>query len=142
MIDIDGVIYKIDIDVLMAWVSETPSCEKNISTITTLNYPLSDEDIIEKEVSESKATLNDTMNNIRYDLIRNLINTLFTTLNDVVTYSLKDLTVGQKIAFNTLFAKNIIKEVKINKYEHRNVIPNSLRRRTRNGQCFDYIYKI
>ena len=29
-----------------------------------------------------------------------------------------------------------------NKYEHRNVIPNSLRRRTRNGQCFDYIYKI
>ena len=115
MIDIDGVIYKIDIDVLMAWVAETPSCEKNISTITTLNYPLSDEDIIEKEVSESKATLNDTMNNIRYDLIRNLINTLFTTLNDVVTYSLKDLTVGQKIAFNTLFAKKIIKEVKINK---------------------------
>ena len=115
MIDIDGVIYKIDIDALMAWVSETPSSEKNISTITTLNYPLTDEDIIEKEVSESKATLNDTMNNIRYDLIRNLINTLFTTYNDVVTYSLKDLTVGQKIAFNTLFAKNIIKEVKINK---------------------------
>ena len=115
MIDIDGVIYKIDIDALMAWVSETPSSEKNISTITTLNYPLSDEDIIEKEVSESKATLNDTMNNIRYDLIRNLINTLFTTYNDIVTYSLKDLTIGQKIAFNTLFAKNIIKEVKINK---------------------------
>ena len=121
MIDIDGVIYKIDIDALMAWVSETPSSEKNISTITTLNYPLTDEDeeIIEKEVSESKATLNDTMNNIRYDLIKNLINTLFTTytnnLNDIVTYSLKDLTFGQKIAFNTLFAKNIIKEVKINK---------------------------
>ena len=119
MIDIDGVIYKLDIDALMAWVSETPSSEKNISTITTLNYPLSDEDIIEKEVSESKATLNDTMNNIRYDLIKNLINTLFTTytnnLNDIVTYSLKDLTIGQKIAFNTLFAKNIIKEVKINK---------------------------
>ena len=118
MIDIDGVIYKIDIDALMAWVSETPSSEKNISTITTLNYPLSDEDIIEKEVSESKATLNDTMNNIRYDLIRNLINTLFTTytnnLNDIVTHSLKDLTFGQTIAFNTLFAKNIIKEVKIN----------------------------
>ena len=109
MIDIDGVIYKIDIDVLMAWVAETPSCEKNINTITTLNYPLTDEDIIEKEVSESKATLNDTMNNIRYDLIRNLINTLFTTYNDIVTYSLKDLTFGQKIAFNTLFAKNIIK---------------------------------
>lgn len=116
MIDIDGVIYKIDIDVLMAWISETPSSEKNISTITTLNYPLTDEDIIEKEVSESKATLNDTMNNIRYDLIRNLINTLFATntnnISEVVAYSLKDLTFGQKIAFNTLFAKNIIKEVK------------------------------
>ena len=117
MIDIDGIIYKLDIDALMTWVSETPSSEKNISTITTLNYPLTDEseEIVEKEVSESKTALNDTMNNIRYDLIRNLINTLFTNINDVVTYSLKDLTVGQKIAFNTLFAKKIIKEVKINK---------------------------
>ena len=117
MIDIDGIIYKLDIDALMAWVSETPSSEKNISTITTLNYPLTDEseEIVEKEVSESKTALNDTMNNIRYDLIRNLINTLFTNINDIVTYSLKDLTIGQKIAFNTLFAKNIIKEVKINK---------------------------
>lgn len=120
MIDIDGIIYKLDIDALMAWVSETPSSEKNISTITTLNYPLTDEgeEIVEKEVSESKAALNDTMNNIRYDIIRNLINTLFTTytnnLNDIVTHSLKDLTFGQIIAFNTLFAKNIIKEVKIN----------------------------
>ena len=111
IIDIDGIIYKLDIDALMAWVSETPSSEKNISTITTLNYPLTDEgeEIVEKEVSESKATLNDTMNNIRYDLIRNLINTLFTTytnnINDIVTYCLKDLTFGQKIAFNTLFAK-------------------------------------
>ena len=76
------------------------------------------EEIVEKEVSESKTALNDTMNNIRYDVIRNLINTLFTTytnnLNDIVTHSLKDLTFGQTIAFNTLFAKNIIKEVKIN----------------------------
>ena len=120
MIDIDGIIYKLDIDALMAWVSETPSSEKNISTITTLNYPLTDEseEIVEKEVSESKTALNDTMNNIRYDIIRNLINTLFTTytnnINDIVTYCLKDLTYGQKIAFNTLFAKKIIKEVKIN----------------------------
>lgn len=118
MVDIDGILYKIDIDALMAWVSETPSSEKNISTITTLNYPLTDEDeeIVEKEISENKTTLNDTMNNIRYDLIRNLINTLFTTytnnINDIVTYTLKDLTFGQKIAFNTLLAKNIIKEVK------------------------------
>lgn len=118
MIDIEGILYKIDIDALMAWVSETPSSEKNISTITTLNYPLTDEDeeIVEKEISENKTTLNDTMNNIRYDLIRNLINTLFTTytnnINDIVTYTLKDLTFGQKITFNTLLAKNIIKEVK------------------------------
>ena len=121
MLDIDGVIYKIDIDALMAWVSETPSSERNVNTITTLNYPLTDEgeEIVEKEVSENKTTLNDTMNNIRYDLIKNLINTLFIMHTDETyttsPFNLSGLTVGQKIAFNTLFAKNIIKEVKKNK---------------------------
>lgn len=120
MIEIDGVIYKIDIDELMKWVSETPSTEKNINTITTLTYPMSEDDedeIVEKEVSENKSSLNDTMNNIRYDVIRNLINVLFTTYtnngNEVTVYTLNDFTFSQKIVFNTLLAKNIIKAVKI-----------------------------
>lgn len=117
MIDIDGKYYKIDLDALMAWVVETPSSEKNINTITTLSYPVvnENEEIVEKEISETKSTLNDTLNNVRYDIIRMMINEVFTTftnnMNEMTTYSTKDLSFGQKIAFNTLLAKKIIIEV-------------------------------
>lgn len=119
MIEIDGKFYKIDIDKLMSWVSETPSSEKNTNTITTLTYPISDEndsDEFQKEISENKSTLNDTMNNIRYDFMRNLLTVLLTTytdeLNNPSTFLLKDLTFGQKIAFNSFIAKDIITENK------------------------------
>lgn len=117
MIDIDGKYYKIDMDALMEWVVKTPASERNINTITTLTYPIDsdDEEIVEKEISENKSTLNDTLNNVRYDFVRIMINTLFTTftnnMNEIVTFSIKDLSFGQKIAFNTLLAKNIITEI-------------------------------
>lgn len=117
MIDIAGKYYKIDIDALMAWVSETPTSEKNTSTITTLTYPITEEedDVVEKEISENKSTLNDTMNNIRYDLIRNIINVLFSLSTNETDgtpiFSLKDLSFAQKITFNTLLSKKIIIEI-------------------------------
>lgn len=115
MIDIDGTNYIIDMDALMAWVSETPTSEKNISTITTVTYPAVEEDnIVEKEISESKSTLNEVMNNVRYDFARILINTIVSTYvsngGEFAPYSISDMNIGQKIAFNTLLAKGIIKE--------------------------------
>lgn len=118
MIEINGKYYIIDMDKLMSWVSETPISERNINTTTTMTFPITndgDEDIIEKEISETKSTMNDAMNSIRYDFVRILINSLFTTLvsdvNQILTYSLNDLTFAQKIAFNTLLDRNIIKEI-------------------------------
>lgn len=116
MIDIDGKYYIIDMDAVMQWVSETPNSEKNINTITTITYPIIDgEEVVEKEVSENKSSLNDTMNNVRYDFIRILLNTLLTTftneMNQIVSYSYKDLTFAQKLAFNTLMSKKIIKDL-------------------------------
>jgi hypothetical protein len=114
-IQIDGVCYRVDMDNLMKWVSETPSNEKNILTTTTLNYPNMGEDeneLIEKEISESKALLNDTLNNVRYDIVRTMINTLFSNerenMSGVSNNTLRDMSIGQKIAFNTLLYKNII----------------------------------
>lgn len=123
MISINNKCYIIDLDKLMAWVSETPSSEKNISTITTMSYPITNDDdeeeIVEKEVSENKSTLNETMNNVRYDFIRILLNTIFTTftnnMNQIITLTPEDLSFGQKLAFNTLINKNIIKEVILDK---------------------------
>lgn len=118
MIEIDGKYYIIDLDKLMSWVSETPSSEKNISTITTMTYPATndgEQETIEKEVSESKSTLNEIMNNVRYDLIRSLINVILTIFvndtNQVLILTKDDLTFGQKLAFNTLLHKKIITEV-------------------------------
>ena len=116
IIDMDGNSYIIDMDAVMKWVSETPVTEKNINTITTMTYPMMEgEDVVEKEISETKSSLNDVMNNVRYDFVRLLINTLFTTftneLNQVISFSLKDLSFSQRIAFNTLMAKKIIRIV-------------------------------
>ena len=118
MIDIDGKYYMLDLDKLMAWVVETPASEKNINTITTMSYPITNEDdneLVEKEVSETKSTLNEVMNNVRYDLIRNLLNILFTTftndMGQIVTLNIDNLTLAQKIVFNTLLNKKIIIEI-------------------------------
>jgi hypothetical protein len=55
------------------------------------------------------------MNNVRYDLIRNLLNILFTTftndMGQIVILSMNDLTLAQKIVFNTLLNKKIIIEI-------------------------------
>lgn len=123
MIEIEGKYYVIDMDKMMAWVVETPASEKNINTITTMSYPITNDDeeeeIVEKEVSENKSTLNETMNNVRYDFIRILLNTIFTTftnnMNQIITLTPEDLSFGQKLAFNTLINKNIIKEVILDK---------------------------
>lgn len=123
MIEIEGKYYVIDMDKMMAWVVETPASEKNINTITTMSYPITnnddEEEIVEKEVSENKSTLNETMNNVRYDFIRILLNTIFTTftnnMNQIITLTPEDLSFGQKLAFNTLINKNIIKEVILDK---------------------------
>ena len=116
MILINNKCYIIDLDKLMAWVSETPSSEKNISTVTTMYYPITDEvDVVEKEISENKSSLNDVMNNIRYDLIRNLLTVLLTTytddMNRIITRDVSDLSFTQQIAFNTLLNKKIIIEL-------------------------------
>ena len=118
MISINNKCYIIDLDKLMAWVYETQSNEKNISTITTMSYPITNDDevdVVEKEVSENKSSLNDVMNNIRYDLIRNLLSVLLTTytddMNRIITREVSDLSFSQQMAFNTLLDKKIIIEL-------------------------------
>jgi len=106
MFEINGKFYAIDMDMVMKWVAESPSNERNISTTTTISYPVmdGDEEIVEKEISENKSSINDVMSNVRYDFVRILLNTLLTA-------STMDLSVAQRIAFNTLISKNIITEI-------------------------------
>lgn len=123
MLEIDGKCYKIDIDAFIEWVALTPVSERNVMTTTTINYPMTDsgEEFTEKEVSENKSTMNDVFSNIRYDVLRTLLNVLLTSytneMGSSLTFSLEDLTFGQRLAFNSLLAKNIIKEVNFEENE-------------------------
>ena len=117
MIEIEGKHFIIDMDKLMAWVVETPTAEKNFNTMTTMTYGINDEDedVVEKEVTENKSTLNETLNNIRYDLVKSLLNVIFVDfqndINQNIQLSLDDLSFSQKIVFNTLLHKKIIIEI-------------------------------
>ena len=108
MLSIDGKYYKIDMDAVMAWVVETPSAEKNINVITQFSYPAVDnEDIVEKDITENKSTLNDTLNNIRYDFVRALLNNILIMTSDatgniVTLHNIEDINKGKKKAVNSL----------------------------------------
>lgn len=117
---IDGKVYYLNIDNLFSIVSDTPQKERPISTTITQVY--GDNDEIEgnaKEIVESKSNFNETMNNVRYDMLKNLITCLLTTTIDTegailrVTH-LKDMTFAQGLCFNTLIEYNILSEVDTN----------------------------
>ena len=115
-------IYAINISKIMRWVSTTPQEERNIlTTITqvqplkTADYDIDDEDVsievASKEITENKTTLNDTMNNVRYDLIKMIISELFTYRNETDDSNYAPITFTQKICFNTLVKEGIIYEI-------------------------------
>ena len=108
---------KLDFIRILYTVVETPSAEKNINVITQFSYPAVDnEDIVEKDITENKSTLNDTLNNIRYDFVRALLNNILIMTSDasgniITQQSIEEFSIGQKIAFNSLLDKKIIIEV-------------------------------
>lgn len=122
MLKLGNKAYAIDISKIMRWVSTTPQEERNIlTTITqvqplqTTDYGIDDEDVTidvaSKEITENKTTLNDTMNNVRYDLIKMILSELFTYTNNESNSGWTPLSFTQKICFNTLAKEGIIYEI-------------------------------
>ena len=122
MLKIGDKIYAIDISKIMQWVSTTPQGERNILTTITqvqpiqaVDYEIDDEDgsieVASKEITENKTTLNETMNNIRYDLIMMILSELFTYKNETDSSNYVPITFTQKICFNTLVKEGIIYEI-------------------------------
>lgn len=116
VLNIENKEYYLDIDKLMKWVAMTPSSEKNIDITITHTSPVFTEDAEEiegssvKEITESKSTLNDTMNNIRYDFMKIILSTMLGHYTDN-NGELK-ITPQQRICLNTLKNKNILVEFK------------------------------
>ena len=122
MLKLGNKAYAIDISKIMRWVSTTPQEERNIlTTITqvqplqTTDYGIDDEDVTidvaSKEITENKTTLNNTMNNVRYDLIKMILSELFTYTNNESNSDWTPLSFTQKICFNTLAKEGIIYEI-------------------------------
>lgn len=120
MLKINNKIYAIDLDKLMEWVSSSPSTERNVGTTITQVYPIMDdeaelsEDTLinysTREITENKESLNDTMNNIRYDIVKIIIGILLGGENCYNDFE-SSLSHQQKICFNTLLKHEIINEI-------------------------------
>ncbi len=112
---IDGKIYYLNLNAIFEFVTETPSEEKPVNTTITQYYGGKDGDN-GKEVVESKSNLNETMNNVRYDLIKNIISSLLQSHYDsdgipVGINHLGEFTFAQGLCFNTLIEHKILLEV-------------------------------
>lgn len=106
--------FYIDLDSAIDFITEQTSNEKNTNLTTTMVYPLSkdgDDDLEmgQKEISETKFSYNESMLNIRYDLIKSMINTLL--IDEIGVTSDEGMSKAQKLAFYSLFNRNIIKEI-------------------------------
>lgn len=116
----DDRVFYINLNKMMEWICETPSQQKNIETTITQIYPIDidnsfDGDSVQKEITEVKNTLNETLNTFKYDLLKNFFSVLFNNVmvSDGQIVSLEDtgLSLGQTIALNTLMVEGIIVEV-------------------------------
>lgn len=127
MINIDGVIYYIDMDKLLDFVLSSNENERNCSQtiIQSYGYPrnqmgefMTDEKftLMSKEVSEAKQGIAETNQNIRYDMMKTFLSVLLdisqndfaSTGKETSDFTLEDLSFGQRLAFNTLYEKGII----------------------------------
>lgn len=115
---IDGKLYYINLDNLFKYVAEISSKEKPINTTITQFYGGEDEDMgsDDKQIVETKANVNDTMNTVRYDVIKYIISCLFeNNVNSdgipVGINHLNELTFAQGVCLNTLLKHKILLEV-------------------------------
>ena len=115
--------YVIDLNKIMDFVTHLKNNEKNNDTQITQMYsidePLDGEDISEqklnlitKQVTENKYNGNDSLYNVRYDLVKLIINNLLDFSIDGDGVLIKDeeqMSFGQKLCLNTLINEGIIK---------------------------------
>lgn len=117
---IDDKVYYLNLDALFALISETPNNEKMINTTITQFYGEDESNANQgKEIVETKSSLNETMNNVRYDFIKYIISCLLSNgLNNdgsqFMIMHLGELSFGQTLCLNTLIEYKILSEVETN----------------------------
>lgn len=114
---IDGEYYYIDFYKMIDIVLSKNADEVDINTsISQVYAPLEEGNtnltLASKEFTETRGNLNESMNNIRYDLLRIFVNNIILSPQEVSMTegykTLSSMNVGQKLAFNTLLNLGII----------------------------------
>lgn len=94
--------------------------DKDIETSKTETYGmLEDSDklqMVGRELSETKSACNDVISNIKYDLLKNVLNMLFSPIFDssgqpMMVKCFDHMHFGQMLAFNTLVNAGILIEI-------------------------------
>lgn len=118
---IDDKVFYFNLDALFALISETPNNERMINTTITQYYGVNDVENANngKEIVESKSSLNETMNNVRYDFVKYMVSCLLSNGisadgSPVNIMHLRDLSMGQILCLNTLIEYKILSEVETN----------------------------
>lgn len=114
----DGKIYYLDLNAVFSLITETPANEKLVNTTITQYYG-DDENGNGKEIVETRGNLNEVMNNVRYDFIKNIVNILLMGQNNADGFSeriyrLNEMSFAQGLCFNTLIEHNILRELENN----------------------------
>lgn len=128
MIKIEGKYYTFDFDKVIEFVMTNSNNEKGSQQTILQQYgyprnnigePMTDREFIllTKEISEVKQTYVDINQNLKYDMCKTMITFLMDIsqsriIDGVATknVSLKDLSFGQIVVFNTLIKYGILKE--------------------------------
>ena len=114
---IDDKTYYFNLDTLFALVCDSPNSEKLVNTTITEYYGEGSNN--GKEIVESRSSLNETMNNVRYDFVKYLTSCLLSNGfnadgSPLSVMHLKDLSMGQVLCLNTLIEYKILCEVENN----------------------------
>ena len=124
LISYDGKIYAIDIDRMFQFVMNDQNNDKiNSDRVVTQSYGIPNIEefmdaknpklqLLSKDISENISGMNETMINIRYDMVKNLLSMIM--INQAVdsrVASPSDFDFGQVLAFNTLIQEKIIYQI-------------------------------
>jgi hypothetical protein len=122
LIEFEGHTYAIDFERLMDLITKPQELSKDKSKTETWGYSTLDENgegdfrCLQKEISENVTDNGETVNPIRYDLLKNILNLILSPIADengniIRIQSLNDMFFGQMIAFNTLINEGIITNI-------------------------------
>ena len=113
----NGKYYAVDIDKVIEFIN----CD-NGSVVQGINqtYGLTDENdmqLLQKEVTETKDSVNSALSSYRYNIVTNMMSLVLSPIefNEGIVgiTDMSGFSVGQKIAFNTLLGMGIIYEIDV-----------------------------